>query len=593
MVKPNESSPHTEVTSPKVTISGLTEVSRTESSIEDPRPGTKPVILCPQSRKEEKQCEPPPKLSALVETGQAESSIQVPLQRAYRGEKSVIPASLADTLCSELGIGRLLQTLNDILGTSYNLDDTPSLSSLLNQCISRNYDFGTAYGHLRQSWYDDLSTIQDNLRTYEKKDREMRRNALVGDQIVGTQIPPRRVWDLFSNRVVPWWVTKEKWPQPISHAWMEGNDRSDIRTPINGKEWPVPIPTGVDLKLIRIEMLNLGLEYVWLDVLCLRQKDGPGEDLRAEEWKVDVPTIGYLYRVVGVVVCYLSGLGRPFTLTAKVFQSHHWWFNRAWTLQEVAEDRIIAGDTPDGPLHTEPQDEEGKEIVKKFRKQLQALDDISPDSYNIFDVLAEMQKRQSAKAVDKIAGMAFCLESATIPAYYEDQSLEDAWTALVNTVIPWFRGDLFFGFPEPGTGNKKWRPSWDQAMAMPRQKGECGVWVGRDEENGNDWCQGYCIEKGTVRGLDAERVDRRGELTVIGANGKTHAFQITALHHYLIPEDTYTIIGAHIALENWVVGRRLSNNWFEKVSVFTMPNSEERKRLHDLEVTKELRNYLV
>ncbi len=35
-------------------------------------------------------------------------------------------------------------------------------------------------------------------------------------------------------------------------------------------------------------MLNLGAEYVWLDVLCLRQKEGLREDLREEEWKVDV-----------------------------------------------------------------------------------------------------------------------------------------------------------------------------------------------------------------------------------------------------------------------------------------------------------------
>ncbi len=59
----------------------------------------------------------------------------------------------------------------------------------------------------------------------------------------------------------------------------------------------MPIPKDADLNLIRIEMLNLGAEYVWLDVLCLRQKDEGGlrEDLRMEEWKLDVPTIGGMY----------------------------------------------------------------------------------------------------------------------------------------------------------------------------------------------------------------------------------------------------------------------------------------------------------
>ncbi len=52
-----------------------------------------------------------------------------------------------------------------------------------------------------------------------------------------------------------------------------------------------------DLNLIRIEMLNLGEEYAWLDVLCLRQKEegGPREDLRVEEWRLDVTTIGGVY----------------------------------------------------------------------------------------------------------------------------------------------------------------------------------------------------------------------------------------------------------------------------------------------------------
>ncbi|SJL08811.1 uncharacterized protein ARMOST_12181 [Armillaria ostoyae] len=524
------------------------------------------ILTSPLGNKE--RYPPEVTISAFAEIGQAELSIQVPLQRSYTGRKPAIPSSLADTPCAAFGVQGVLDRLNAILGTSQTLD-TPSLSALIEEFISNEYDFGTAYGRLHPRWPGH------------------------------TNPPPRRLWDLYSNRVVPCWVTKEQWPRPISHAWVDEKHRVDIWTPINGHEWPVPIPDDADLNLIRIEMLNLGIEYTWLDVLCLRQKGEEREDLRAEEWKVDVPTIGCLYRVAGVVVWYLSGLGRPFRLEADDLESDHWWFNRVWTLQEVGEDRIIAGDTPDGPLHA-LIDEEGnyrEEIVAKFREQLQAVDDISPDSYNIFDVLAEMQKRVSTNPVDKVAGLAFRLDSATIPAYYENQSLEDAWTALVNTIIPWFRGDLFFGFPEQGTRHKKWRPSWNQVMEKPRQEGECGAWVSRDEETGNDWCWGCCIEKGTVRGLaleGMEGVDRRSELTVEDGDGKAHAFQITAAHRYLIPEKTYTIIGAPMALENWVVGVGLPNNWFEKVSVFTIPNPEERQRLKDLKVTaKRSHNYLV
>ncbi len=128
-----------------------------------------------------------------------------------------------------------------------------------------------------------------------------------------------------------------------------------MRTPINRKEWPVPIPKDTDLNLIRIEMLNLGAEYAWLDVLCLRQKEerGPREDLRVKEWRLDVPTIGGVYKDAIKVVIYLSGLGRPFRLKAGDLDSDRNWFRRAWTLQEVGDRRIIAGDMPDGPMHAQ------------------------------------------------------------------------------------------------------------------------------------------------------------------------------------------------------------------------------------------------
>ncbi len=74
-------------------------------------------------------------------------------------------------------------------------------------------------------------------------------------------------------------------------------------TPINGYEWPVPMPKDANLDLIRIEMLNLGAEYAWLDVLCLRQEGGKGKHLRVEEWKLDVPT--YRMGVLGCSCCVL------------------------------------------------------------------------------------------------------------------------------------------------------------------------------------------------------------------------------------------------------------------------------------------------
>ncbi|KAK0458769.1 uncharacterized protein EV420DRAFT_1308273 [Desarmillaria tabescens] len=531
-------------------------------------------------------------ISAFMETGQPESSIIVPMQRAYTGwTQCAISSHLADTPCATLGIQGLLDQLNTTLGTSHTLD-TPSLSSLLEECITNNWDFGLAYGRLRRIWYTrNWSTIRITLRKWEEKDWEMRRKALVGNQIVDPYLPPRCVWDLISNRVVPWWCTgipSYNWKlrlRPISHAWMDEKDHVDEWTPINGYEWPAPIPKDTNLNLVRIEMLNLGLEYTWLDVLCLRQVGGQQEEMRVEEWKLDVPTIGAVYRKA-YVVCYLSGLGRPLTLKEYDLGSDRSWFRRAWTLQEIGVSREIAGDTPDGPLHAKPIDEGGKyetELLTRFHKQLQSVG-FYPSG--VFRALKSMQNRVSTNPVDKVAGLAFVLPCKTIPAYYESESLENAWTALVNSMDAWMRGKLFL-YPEPGNAGTKWRPSWNQIMTKPLPAA-AGVHpfinVDRNEEMDEDWCDAECIEKGLVRGLAVvEGGYRRGKLIVKDAGARTeHAFNITATHEYPILDDTYTLIRADSAWsEDWAVGRRLLGKRFEKVSALKIPNGRQLRNLSE------------
>ena len=53
------------------------------------------------------------------------------------------------------------------------------------------------------------------------------------------------------------------------------------------------------------------------------------------EWRVDVPTIGNVYRYTKGVFCYLNGFGRPLDLSQCNSESDRFWFNRAWTLQET------------------------------------------------------------------------------------------------------------------------------------------------------------------------------------------------------------------------------------------------------------------
>ncbi|SJL05367.1 uncharacterized protein ARMOST_08734 [Armillaria ostoyae] len=551
-------------------------------------------------------------ISSQTEIGQTEESIKVPDQRAYTGRQPVISSSLANTPCSSLGIQGLLDLLNATLRTSYTLDIP--LSSALKDCIAKNYDFGTAYGRLRKTCCDPRrGTIQMELWECEVKDMKRRRKALEGSRIVDVWLNPRRVWDLYSNRVVPWWSCRLKGGKevfldffsdkvtPISHAWVDEADRVDVWTPINGYEWPVPIPKNANLDLIRIEMLNLGAEYTWLDVLCLRQRGGPREDLRVEEWKLDVPTIGEIYQCAPVV-CYLSGLGLPLSLTEGDLESDRCWFRRAWTVQEVGEHRTIAGDTPDGPLHAEPIDKAGNyesEMLTKFHKQLESAA-IPP--FSLYAALSAMQDRISTYPIDKVAGLAFSLDTGSIPAYYESQSLEAAWTALINEMYSGHRGRLFSTYPEPGTSCKKWRPSWEQVMTKPLPNDAQGrvANVGKDND---DWCEGPHIERVFVRGLAVggeEGMDRCGELVVEDADGLGHSFNIVASHQYLIPEDMYTLLGSDPfgwkdkihPPQYWVVGRRLPSEMFEKVSVFTMTDIDEIKRLKELGLSATSRSTL-
>ncbi len=538
-------------------------------------------------------------ISAFTETGQAKSSIVVPKQRAYTGRKPVISSRLADIPCATLGVQGLLDQLNSTLRTSYTLDD-PSLSTLLEDCIADNYDFGMAYGCLRRTWYiHDWSAIRDALRRFEEEDRERRQKAFVGNRIQvfdEVALPPRRVWDLYSNRVVPWW-TQIYQPQPISHAWVDAKDRVDVWTPINGYKWPVPIPKDTSLDLVRIEMLNinLGAECMWLDVLCLRQVGGPEEDLRAEEWKLDVPTIGHLYDGADVVI-YLGGLGRPLTLNDGDLDNDRCWFRRAWTVQEVGYSRVIAGDMPDGPMHAKHRKRKYEtELLTRFHNQRRSIRGIK---YSVFGALEEMQHRVSTNPVDKVAGLAFLMRSEMIPAYYEGESLEDAWTALVNLSAGGSRAELFSFYPEPGNAGAKWRPSWDQLITKPLPRYSDRVYmvdVDWNEEMNEDSCHAHYIEKGLVRGLGVvEGGDRYGELIVEGKDGTEHVFNITAAHEYPIPEGTYTLICTHTAsYKDWVIGRRLSGERFEKMSVLRLCDEEEWGRLKDLHISEKCRNILV
>lgn len=198
-----------------------------------------------------------------------------PLQRMFTGT-GAITNQHADTLCCTMGAQGLLSRLNGILGTNYTIEMS-NLALLLNQYTEDpSADFGKAYGELRRGWFCDLARLRSRLQARKGQDSRLRQNAIERGRIVNPLIPPRRVWDLYSNRVLPFWVLhstdipRNLWA--VSHSWVSKEEQQSVWTAVNGRRWPVPLPQGVDLDQVRIELLNLGAEYVWLDVLCLRQK---------------------------------------------------------------------------------------------------------------------------------------------------------------------------------------------------------------------------------------------------------------------------------------------------------------------------------
>ncbi len=361
-----------------------------------------------------------------------------------------------------------------------------------------------------------------------------------------------------------------------------------------------PIPTDTNLDYTRIEMLNAGAEYAWLDVLCLRQVGGRREDLREEEWKLDVPTIGWVYTGFEPIIYYFNGLGRPLRIKAGDFESDRSWFNHAWTLQEFREDRIIGGDTGDDNAMTEG-------VCAEFDRRLLALKGIS-NSRDVWTALLHMRDRVCTNSVDRIAGLVYLLNWVDgIPVYYEMQSMEDAWTALVDVLSRLERAALFFMYPRPGNRNKVWRPSWSQVMnnveVLPSIPDVFEAWVDWTEDTDSDWAEAFSIKSGYVQRLAEGSYNgnqRQGELVVTDYTGTRHTFKIIANHQYQIPDGLYAVLGScpysdydrKILGQYWAVGQMLPERKFEKVSVFQIADKEEVKRLDELNIATKAKFFL-
>ncbi|KIP08385.1 hypothetical protein PHLGIDRAFT_117257 [Phlebiopsis gigantea 11061_1 CR5-6] len=399
------------------------------------------------------------------------SPTSVPFQRVHQGPMA-IPDELADRPCTDMGLQDMLHQLNSILHTRYTLDEHPGLATCLQYVAAQCCDFGELYGRIRPWWLYDFTNLPEELDSLKTGDEELRRNAVHGDRIVNPDVPPRRVWDLYSNRVIPFHALCPVYPfrfdmrssppptrvniprnvWAISHGWLNEDERQLVRTTINGKQWPVPIPRETTLAHVRIELLNLGAEWVWLDVLCLRQRGHDrDEQLRKEEWQLDVPIIGHVYQHDPSQTCvtYFNGLGIPFDGTpARVWSNERHWFRRAWTLQETC-----IGWLPGGMTGAEIGDSPA--VFGVLEVKLRGL-----HRGELFRMVNDICARCSSTPIDKIAGLGYLLQCPTLPVYNEDTTAERAWSLLVRHLHPRVRIELLSVFPEPGP--YRWYPSWEQ-----------------------------------------------------------------------------------------------------------------------------------
>ena len=516
---------------------------------------------------------------------------QIPFQWYHSG-RGAIPARLADKAglrSVQGGVNWVLEQLNAVFGTDRVLEE-PGMGQMLQDFVAEDFDFGRIYGHLRPWWFSKLTVPDVRLRMQKRKsdDWRLRSAAMDGDCIVDPAIPPRRIWDLYSNRVVPYYVLDISHPRAIpenvwavSHSWVEPGQRAHGLTTINGQEWPVPIPGMVSLNDVRIELLNLGAEYVFLDVLCLRQKVDmrlsqhpyllpyspprrrgeqldPNDFRRRREWRLDVPTIGRVYQHYPrqTTITYFNGLGLPFSTSPDAMRSETHWFKRVWTLQETTLNWMPGGLTATPFGRYSQQDMTPPDFGDKLRSILRIT---MRQQTDVFVVIRIIRDRAFSNQADRVSGLAYLLRCNTMPIYEpEALDVEDAWDTLVEHMDPKLRIDLLMGWDTPGWGRYSWCPTWAQLMTWDNVKSWATVNYGPREPlqysilgclDGSDTYYHYAffIEDGVS--VVASLQEQGRSQTFIAIDGTPEM----PLHEYQPIYDAFCLIAAGDS-GSWLIG---------------------------------------
>lgn len=496
--------------------------------------------------------------------------------------------------------------MNSLTGTTYDFHKGWEL--LWDECLVHARDLGVACSLLlpRWSWMaQDQEGMAEEIRFCHDEDARVRREVLQDDLITNKYLRPGRLWDPWSNRVVPAWMafTHDSVPPfeakryfAVSHAWLDEGGRQKIDTPINGHEWPVPIPSTTTLERIRTELLHHTSEdarHVWLDVLCLRQ-DGPKakEDIRKEEWKLDIPTIGAVYYAVPTVVYYYSGLGLPFKIGDLKSQQH--WPNRTWTVQELKDNDacVVAGISAEsldvfrlGGISNVPGEEATFAFCKEFR-DLPRADLGGSLSSDILTALRVIFSRSATSDLDKIAGLNYIIRDngLALPAYIVGADPGAAWMRFVKVLHPLERGLLLFYFPGEGS-ERAWCPSWHQAENIS-ESAALRVKYGFEEVQFDNSRQEYWVEipRATCRitgfAMSGRGTKRQGEVTMQSRQGDELHFLASVDHDRLIADGEYVLalerVPTRTKLVRCAMGPLKSEGKFTKETVIDVADMTEQ-----------------
>ena len=485
---------------------GQQSVNATENQPADPRASSASSVISrppfpmpytvPSSNK--RTLQPNPSLPEILPTEFCVGSNITPLH--------------ADIPCRELDQGVLLRSLAALVGLSNDATQAKLdwIQNDVRYFIACNFDFGLAYAAARVAWKHfnehsmDSRTISiqrgqwhnhvqmlDTQRSGAVEQVYSSSGQVQQELIVSPySIMPRRLWDLKSNRVVDFRMlhatqsTIENIPTfwAVTHSWT--SNMSSEQTTINQHQWPVPLPKGITMKFLRSELLTLGAEYVWIDVVCLRQRsdDDYLERVRTDEWKLDVPTIGNIYRRAARIMRYFNGLGIGFS--KRGWDNPRHWLQRAWTLQEIASEHntINCGIPWDqGQVFLNSRGTIGKSTLSlgkviKLRSaihpviQLAAQVD-SPGGCGVYELAKEMTKRHASEPVDKISGLFYLLGTTKLPCYDAQMTTEAFWRQCFHLLPDKRKAEILFDFPYRGS-DTQWFPTWAQMLDWPTRDPE-------------------------------------------------------------------------------------------------------------------------